>query len=234
MAKSQQNHCADRCQGRVGMSQFSIADLHMADGTSREFHYRANSSDENVIKDVFQARQYDMRRLSRAQEWIGFLERQAPTGRRPLIVDAGANIGAATVHFMTTFPTALVVAVEPDLANFELLLKNAAGPNVQAVNAAISSTRGHARVFDPGEGHWGYRTRLIAEDETLADAVPRVTINDIFNSHSGQHFPYIVKVDIDLEPSAHSPERSSTCPIGQEAMSLVLDPSPCLKSITAG
>ena len=51
---------------------------------------------------------------------------------------------------MTTFPTALVVAVEPDAANFELLLKNAAGPNVQAVNAAISSTRGHARVLDPG------------------------------------------------------------------------------------
>jgi len=52
-------------------------------------------------------------------------------------------------------------------------------------------------VFDPGEGHWGYRTRQVAEDENLADAVPRVTINDIFNSHSGQHFPYIVKVDIE-------------------------------------
>jgi FkbM family methyltransferase len=179
------------------MPHYCIADLHLADGTRRAFYYRANSSDQNVIRDIFQARQYDVRRLSRAQELFGLLERQASAGRRPLIVDAGANIGASTVHFMTTVPTALVVAVEPDVANFELLLKNAAGPNVQAVNAAISSTRGHARVFDPGEGHWGYRTRLIAEDENLADAVPRVTINDIYNSHSGQHFPYIVKVDIE-------------------------------------
>lgn len=179
------------------MPHYSIADLHQADGTTREFHYRANSSDEHVIRDIFQGRQYDVRGLRRAQELFGFLERQALTGRRPLIVDAGANIGASTVHFATAFPKALVVAVEPDVANFELLLKNIAGLNVQAVNAAISSTRGHARVFDPGEGHWGYRTRLIAENEIAADAVPRVTINDIYNSHLGEHFPYLVKVDIE-------------------------------------
>jgi FkbM family methyltransferase len=179
------------------MSPYSIADLHQTDGTRRELYYRANSSDEDVIKAVFQARQYDVRRLRRAQELMGFLERQAPRGRRPLIVDAGANIGAATLYFVTTFPNALVVAIEPDVENFELLLKNTAGLNVQAVNAAISSTRGHARVFDPGNGHWGYRTKLIAEEEISADAVPRITINDIYNSHSDQHFPYLVKVDIE-------------------------------------
>ncbi len=85
----------------------------------------------------------------------------------------------------------------PDVGNFGLLSKNTADLNVEALNAAISSTRGRARVFDPGEGAWGYRTKLISEDEIFTDAVPRVTINDIYNSHSSGFFPFIVKIDIE-------------------------------------
>ena len=95
-------------------------------------------------------------------EYVG---RQAQMGLQPLIVDAGANIGASAVYFVIAYPNACVVALEPDVGNFGLLSKNTADLNVEALNAAISSTRGRARVFDPGEGAWGYRTKLISEDE---------------------------------------------------------------------
>lgn len=40
------------------------------------------------------------------------------------IVDLGANIGLASCYFLTQFPDAHVLAVEPDHENFELLQKN--------------------------------------------------------------------------------------------------------------
>ena len=178
------------------MSGYSIADLYFK-GARREFHYRSASTDESVIKDVFQSGHYDVGRLRRAAELTEYVGRQAQTGLQPLIVDAGANIGASAVYFVIAYPNARVVALEPDVGNFGLLSKNTADLNVEALNAAISSTRGRARVFDPGEGAWGYRTKLISEDEIFTDAVPRVTINDIYNSHSSGFFPFIVKIDIE-------------------------------------
>jgi FkbM family methyltransferase len=176
------------------MSVYSIADLHYG-GTRREFHYRPSSTDENVIKDVLHSGQYDLRRLRRAKELAEYVANQAQMGLRPLIIDAGANIGASAVYFMIAYPNALVVALEPEVGNFELLLKNTAGLKVEALNAAVSSTKGRARVFDPGEGAWGYRTKLISDEDS--DGVPRVTVNDIYNSHSSGLFPFIVKIDIE-------------------------------------
>jgi FkbM family methyltransferase len=178
------------------MSIYSIADLHY-EGTRREFHYRSASTDENVIKAVFQGGQYDLRRLRRANELAEYVGNQAQMGLRPLIIDAGANIGASAVYFMIAYPNALVVALEPEVGNFGLLLKNTAGLKVETLNAAISSTNGRARVFDPGEGAWGYRTKLISDDDIRTDGVPRVTVNDIYNSHSSGLFPFIAKIDIE-------------------------------------
>jgi len=40
------------------------------------------------------------------------------------ILDAGANVGLATLVLAGLFPTALIVAVEPDPANSEMLRRN--------------------------------------------------------------------------------------------------------------
>src|SRR4029079_5975439 len=63
---------------------------------TRPFYFRKGSSDEGVIDQIFAKRQYDLRRLRRAQELYAFARnRQTATGKRPLVVDAGANIGAS-------------------------------------------------------------------------------------------------------------------------------------------
>ena len=139
-----------------------------------------------------------MNPIGRAPELPAFVRRQEATGRRPLIVDAGANIGASPVYFIANLPSALVVAIEPDLENFKLLSKNVEGLNVEALRSAVASTAGRARVLDPGRGEWAYRTEPIDEsDSDVANTVPRVTINDIYASHRAGHFPFIVKVDIE-------------------------------------
>ncbi len=124
------------------------------------------------------------------------MQRREADGLRPLVVDAGANIGASAIYFAGNLQNALVVAIEPSLENFELLCKNVEGVNVKPVHAAISCAAGRANVVDPGEGHWGYRTRPIADGDAGAGTVTRVTVNDIYSSHAA-FFPFIVKIDVE-------------------------------------
>jgi FkbM family methyltransferase len=167
--------------------QFRDGDAH--------FYFRRQSSDEAVIKHVLMEQQYDLRRLRRASELLAFAQRREASGLRPLVVDA--NIGASAIYFAGNLRNALVVAIEPDLENFNLLCKNVEGLSVEPVHGAISSVAGRAHVFDPGEGHWGYRTRPIAEHDAAADAVACVTINDIYLSHAATFFPFIAKIDVE-------------------------------------
>jgi len=174
----------------------SIADISYG-GITRPFYFRGATSDEQVVKDVFQQQQYNLNRLRRAPELVEFAKAQERKGRRPLIVDAGANIGASALYFVLTFPNACVVAIEPDRGNHHLLSKNTQGLHVKAYHAAVCSTKGRMNVFDPGEGHWGYRTRPIEAGETAAGSVPSLRINDLYDEYGHDYFPFIVKVDIE-------------------------------------
>jgi FkbM family methyltransferase len=165
--------------------------------TPRQFFLRKQSSDEDVVRDVFSRRQYDLAHLPRFEELRSFVQRKEANGGRPLIVDAGANIGASSVYLMASQPKAHVVAIEPNQGNFQLLAKNVEGLNVEAVHGALSSSSGSARVIDPGHGHWGYRTEAADGGQHTAETVPRLTVNDIYKKHERSSFPYLVKIDIE-------------------------------------
>lgn len=53
------------------------------------------------------------------------------------IVDAGANIGAASLYFRERFPSAAVIAIEPDPGNFAILQANVSDRGVQLIQAAL-------------------------------------------------------------------------------------------------
>jgi FkbM family methyltransferase len=178
------------------MSIYSSTTFGFGAGT-RQFYFRKQSTDEAVIQQILIDQQHNLNSIGRAPELLAFARRHEATGLRPLIVDAGANIGASPIYFIANLPSALVVAIEPDLDNFKLLSKNVEGLNVEALHSAVGSTAGRARVLDPGRGEWAYRTEPIDSSEDVANAVPRVTINDIYASHRAGHFPFIVKVDIE-------------------------------------
>jgi FkbM family methyltransferase len=59
-----------------------------------------------------------------------------------LILDLGANVGYSSAYFLSCFPTATVVAVEPDPGNFELCRKNLApyGDRAKVVHGAVWSS----------------------------------------------------------------------------------------------
>jgi len=185
-----------KSQVQSGPASCSCVDFRLG-STTRKLYFRAKSSDEHVIQQILVNNQYDLGRLRRFAELRDFLDRRRMTGKLPLIVDAGANIGAFSLFFAGHTPDASIVAIEPEAENFKVLQMNVEGLSVRAIRAAISSTEGVARVIDPGEGNWGYRTENLITDDAAENTVPRLTINEIYRQYSPRCFPFIVKIDIE-------------------------------------
>jgi len=176
------------------MSEPALATLKIKHPTARrEIHFRRDTSDEPTIGQIFKKNEYAVaRRLRRGPEIMAFLGDRSASGQRPLIVDAGANIGASAVYFALTFPAARIVAIEPEEQNFRLLQRNVEGLDVRCLHAALAANPGHVRVVDPGEDNWGYRT------EPAESGIPCVSISEIYQQEcSASVFPFLVKIDIE-------------------------------------
>jgi FkbM family methyltransferase len=152
---------------------------------------RPRSSDHSVIRQVFLRREYD---LQRGPHWPGicaFYKGILERGRTPVIVDAGANIGAASVWFAKLFPLATLVAVEPDPGNASMCRANTGQfSNIRVEEAAIGSEPGQASISNPTDDAWSLQTERGNGD------IPIRTVSEIVSSVlSGELF--LVKVDIE-------------------------------------
>ena len=73
-----------------------------------EMHIRGGSSDAKVFLQVWLNNEYDIPLKSEAE----------------VIIDAGANIGLASLYFKDKYPKASIYAIEPEKGNFDQLVKN--------------------------------------------------------------------------------------------------------------
>jgi FkbM family methyltransferase len=169
------------------------AQLHMPDGIIRSFEHRGSQADLGVFEQIFVAQDYSLGRLRRGRELVQRYEAILSEGKTPIIIDAGANIGASVVYWAIHFPKAQIIGIEPDKANFALLRQNTQGLNVVLHEAAIGSIEGSASLHDPGEGEWGYRT---ARND--AGNLPIISMNGLLESGvAGNGAPFIAKIDIE-------------------------------------
>lgn len=115
-----------------------------------------------------------------------------------VIIDAGANIGLATLTFANRFPEATIIALEPEASNFALLQKNtAAYPNVTPVQAALWHEDGELKLLTAGGGHWGFRTREAEDAATKAlHPVRAVSVPTLMTEHGLEKID-LFKVDIE-------------------------------------
>ena len=89
-------------------------------------HCRLNSSDPYVFYQVFMEQEYEvLKDLKNVR----------------LIIDCGANVGYSAAYFLTLYPEAKLIAVEPDSANFAILERNLKpyGDRVRLYQAGIWS-----------------------------------------------------------------------------------------------
>lgn len=80
--------------------------------------------------------------------WLHGIYRAKITGPRPYVIDAGSHVGFAAVASREAYPTAEVLAIEPDPGLHAALCENVAAncPGVRCLRAAVGATAGRARL----------------------------------------------------------------------------------------
>ena len=176
------------------MSNLAELMLQLPGGGQRKFLYRANSvGDAGVVDQIFRAADYQIHPDARFQTLVRYIAAQSSGGKRPLVVDAGANIGASSVYFALQYSSGRVVAVEPEKGNADLLRRNCEGLDIVVREAALGAEPGSAFLSDPGHSDWGFR---VGESGTVP--VSMVSMPELLaEAEALQLFPLLCKIDIE-------------------------------------
>jgi FkbM family methyltransferase len=151
---------------------------------------RGDNSDVATVRTVFRDKDYAIPADAVRTRLLARMESIISAGGVPLIVDAGANIGAASLWFHAEYPKAHVLAVEPDPANAVMWRRNCdAREGLSLVEAAIGSEAGRVVLEDHGASD---AVRTVRGDE----GVVLVTMDELM-SGVPDAVPFIAKIDIE-------------------------------------
>lgn len=116
------------------------------------------------------------------------------------IIDLGAHIGLSAISFLSEYPKAELIVVEPDPDNFSVLIENTLPYNlpVQRVhyyNSAVYGQETDLFLIDPKSGSHGFQTteEHVGEDKKI---VRTVTVNGLLEKH-GWNRVNIIKINIE-------------------------------------
>jgi FkbM family methyltransferase len=158
------------------------------------FIQRRTFADFTVIKQCFHDRQYDFPTGAHGAFLQDRYEQIVASGRQPLIVDCGANIGASVVWFNTRYPRAHIVAIEPASDNFAVLRRNCTNLDVDVRQAGIAAEDGFGHLTDTDGSSLAYRT--IAGGP--GDDISMLSISTLCASKpSTSYVPFLLKIDIE-------------------------------------
>jgi FkbM family methyltransferase len=138
---------------------------------------RSSTSDIDVFEQIFIDEEYK------------FITDTEPN----VIIDAGANIGLASVYYSTLYPHAKIIAIEPETSNFELLKENVKSyPNIYIIKAGIWNTNTYLKISNPGDKKFAF---MLEESHDRLD-IEAITIDELIEQH-GLHYIDILKLDIE-------------------------------------
>jgi len=137
---------------------------------------RTRTSDLRVYDEVITNRQYECDLQNEPE----------------IIIDAGANIGLASIYFAIRFPDAHIVAIEPEKENFRLLQENTKSyKNIRPIQAALWPRETRVDVRDRCLDLWGFQT-----EENSLGTIPAITVSKLLRQHSIPRVD-ILKMDIE-------------------------------------
>lgn len=155
------------------------------------FDYRiASEGDRGALEQVFFNQDYRVDRWRQGQGLRKYYDANAAR-QRMLIVDAGANIGAASVYFRALYPQSRIIAIEPEINNAALARNNFEKRDIDLIEAAIGSKSGSMYLQNPGLSDWGFRIGEEGEYEVSVSTVESI-LADCKDS-----VPFILKIDIE-------------------------------------
>jgi FkbM family methyltransferase len=152
-------------------------------GLEYPIQLRNGTSDFAVFTQVFLMRQYDLPIVPNAE----------------IIIDAGANVGLASLFFLWRNPKVRIVSIEPDAENYEIACENLApfANNCRVVHGALwseSRTLALSRgTFRDGR-HWASQT--LPDENASSEHVRAYTVDEILSEAAFDHID-LLKVDIE-------------------------------------
>jgi FkbM family methyltransferase len=155
---------------------------------------RWNISDRMAVDQCFPQAQYEMPVGAHSAHLESLYRKLVASGKKPLIVDCGANIGASVLWFSARYPEAHIVAVEPSPDNFALLHKNCRDLDADLRQAGIGCVDGNAWLSDPNGSSMAYRTNQRNE----GIEIQMLAMQTLMASKSSPEYaPFLLKVDIE-------------------------------------
>ena len=150
-----------------------------------QLYFRCRTTDIATFDQVFVDQEYD------------FVVQKSPR----VIVDAGANIGLASIYFANKYPESKIIAIEPEASNYALLKTNVAPYlNIIPLNAALWNRNEEISLVDPGLGKWGFMTQKEdGQEEALGNMchkVQGVTVDKLMEDNGVARID-VLKIDIE-------------------------------------
>lgn len=146
------------------------------------FHVRSigSGSDFAVCRQIFDDHEY----------------RYSPPRDVKTIVDAGANIGCASIYFAENFEGARIIAIEASPDNFEVLQRNTSPfPKIECLNAALWDQNARLMICGRGQGAWALYVAEI-ENDTCEGEIEAITLPEV-RARYGLNEIDILKIDIE-------------------------------------
>ena len=148
-------------------------------GITNKITLRPNSSDITAFKYIFAHGDYE------------FDIEPKPN----VIIDAGANVGLASIYFANKYPTAKIIAVELSPSNFQVLVNNTTlYKNIEAINAGLWPKNQILKFNEEGISPWGYKVNNKLDGNS--NSIDSITIPDIIERYSIKKID-LLKVDIE-------------------------------------
>jgi FkbM family methyltransferase len=156
-------------------------------------YIRPNQSDLASFRQAFVEGQYDLTSTGQGDRLSRYYNHLLATGTLPIIIDAGANVGAGAIWFSKTFPEAKIFALEPEPTNAEICRRNlASARNIVLLEGAIAGRPGFVKIKNAGAS-WAAQT--IRSEEK--NGVRIHTITDVLTMAGKPSALFIVKIDIE-------------------------------------
>lgn len=162
---------------RIRKKSNGEVDLHLKQLPHPVF-LRCGTSDLETFDQTFKAKEFNFGNL-------------LPSSPRT-IIDAGANIGMSSIYFANQFPTAQIIAIEPQTDNYMQLVKNTKPyPKIKPIQCAVWPSKTTLQINNTNQGNWGF---TVSESNSgLVEALP---IPDILSKFSIEEVD-LLKIDIE-------------------------------------
>jgi FkbM family methyltransferase len=158
-----------------------------------DFIYREGTLDKFAIQEVI------VRNVYLKEFLVPFMREDG------IVIDAGAQIGSFTVLAARTLNAKVIISVEPEIGNYEYLLKNIHSARIQGItrpfNLALWDGEGELPMFLTPENSGGHS--LIADKSTIegmrsvkTEPVKLVTLDGLLETLGlGQAHIKVIKID---------------------------------------